>query len=260
MRRRALVLLMRYSMELNEAVERIAGETSGNNEIRVLAHLFVSGPSGRHAVTALTGLSRSGVTQLLERLDQVGLVESARGELDHRTVISALTPLGRVRVRMLEEEFGDYFSSPNPLIKELLDLLQPTGSSPGPATPAMPALAKLDRLGDVGARLTRQFHTDVGLADPRQLLALATLADWGDARPGQLAEVLGLTSGSTTYLVDQLESAGIVERLYGIVPTDRRAVEIRLTASGLAASERLADALFEHADEFAGVLVAVHRT
>lgn len=253
---------MRYSMELNEVVERIAGVTSGNNEIRVLAHLFVSGPSGRQALIALTGLSRSGVGQLVDRLEQVGLVKSCRGTVDHRTVISALTPLGRRRVRTLEGEFSDYFSSPNPLIKELLDLLHPTGSSPqlAPATTLPTALAKLDRLGDLGARLSRRLDSDVGLADSRQRLALATLADWGDARPGQLADVLGLTSGGTTYLVDQLESAGVVERLYGIVPTDRRAVEIRLTASGLAASERFADILFEYADELVEVLVAAHRT
>jgi len=92
----------------------------------------------------------------------------------------------------------------------------------------------------------------------RQRLALAAVAEWGEARPSQLVTELGLTSGGATYLVDGLESAGLVERLYGTVPTDRRSVVIRLTPSGQAASERFSDVVFEHADALAEVLAAAH--
>jgi DNA-binding MarR family transcriptional regulator len=98
----------------------------------------------------------------------------------------------------------------------------------------------------------------IGLSDLRQRLAIAALADWGEARPSQLVTELRLTSGGATYLVDGLESAGLVERLYEMVPSDRRAVVIRLSPSGLVAAERFADVNFEHADELAEVLAAAH--
>lgn len=253
--------MVRYSMELTDLIELVAGAgTSGNNEVRVLTHLFTSGPSDRRALIALTGLSRSGIAQLIDRLDEVGLVTTHRGSADHRTAVSELTASGRRRVRKMEEAFGDYFSSPNPLIKELLDLLQPTSSSVRSAIAPTTPLAALDRLVSFGIRVSAQLDAEVHIPETRQRLALATLADWGDARPGQLADVLGLTSGGITYLVDQLESVGVVERLYGTLPADRRAVLIRLTPSGQTAAQRFADILFEHADELAELLTAAHTT
>ena len=88
----------------------------------------------------------------------------------------------------------------------------------------------------------------------RPRLALATLASSGDARPVQLAELLGVSSGGLTYIVDQLESDGLVQRSYGGVEHDRRAVVISLTQPGDAAAELMADVLYEHADDIAGAL------
>ena len=254
------MLLMRYSLELTDRIERVAGTgTSGNHEIQVLTHLQVHGPSCRKDLIALTGLSRTGVAQLLERLHQLGLVENHADARDHRIVASALTRSGRRRVGQIERAFSEYFASPNPLVKELLDLLSEPASRPSPTTRnATTSLHALGRLGAVGARISSQLDAVIGLTETRQRLALATLADWGEARPGQLAAELGLTSGGATYLVDGLESAGLVERLYGTVPTDRRAVVIRLTPSGRAASQRFSDIVFEHADALVEVLAAAH--
>ncbi len=45
MRRRLLVLAMRYSMELTGVIEQVGRVgTSGNNELRVLTQLFFAGP------------------------------------------------------------------------------------------------------------------------------------------------------------------------------------------------------------------------
>ena len=69
MRRRLLVLVMRYSMELTGLIEQVGRVgTSGNNEIQVLTHLFFAGPWSRQTLIELTGMSRSGIAQLVERL------------------------------------------------------------------------------------------------------------------------------------------------------------------------------------------------
>ena len=70
--------------------------------------------------------------------------------------------------------------------------------------------------------------------------------------------MLGLTSGGTTYLVDQLDAAGLVERRHGAIPGDRRAVVIQLTPRGRDACERFADVLIEHADELVEMLEFAH--
>jgi DNA-binding MarR family transcriptional regulator len=254
------MLVMRYSLELTDLIERAAGVgTAGNHELQVLTHLQVHGASRRQDLIALTGLSRTGAAQLIQRLERLGLVESHESHRDHRMVETELTPLGRRRVKRIEATIGEYFTSPNPLVKELLDLLTPPGSSSSPTTKeTMTSLDALGRIVALGARSSRLIDSAVGLTETRQRLTLATLAAWGETRPGQLSEELGLTSGGTTYLVDQLESAGLVERLYGTVPEDRRAVVIRLTPSGQAASERFSDVVFEHADALAEVLAAAH--
>lgn len=60
--------------------------------------------------------------------------------------------------------------------------------------------------------------------------ALLALEEFlGDAHVGRLADVLGLTHSGAVRLVTQLEADGLAERCTG---TDRRRVEVRLTARG----------------------------
>ncbi len=61
-------------------------------------------------------------------------------------------------------------------------------------------------------------------------VALLALAEFlGGAHVGRLADVLGVTHSGAVRLVAQLESEGLAERRAG---TDRRRVEVRLTAAG----------------------------
>jgi DNA-binding MarR family transcriptional regulator len=248
--------MMRYSMDLSNLIDRVAGVgTSGNNEAQVLLALYRLGSCSRQDLIELSGMSRSGVAQLLERLSRPGLVENYTDPRDHRMVASRLTSSGRRRVDKLIDEVDRYFHEPNPVVTELLDLLPPAG--PFPTTSTTP-LDSLERVADLGVRMSGPLGAVIGLSDLRQRLALAALADWGEARPSQLVTELGLTSGGATYLVDGLESAGLVERLYGTVPCDRRAVVVRLSPAGQVAAERFADVTFEHADALVEVLAAAH--
>jgi DNA-binding MarR family transcriptional regulator len=205
---------------------------------------------------AATGMSRSGVGQVIDRLALIRLIESSQSPDDRRVVLTTLTTAGRNRVIKLEAGFGDYFGTPNPLVDELLDILAPSSriTRQGPGSP----LDTIARLSGLGARLSERISSEVGITETRERLAVATLAEHGDTRPGELADVLRLTSGGTTYLVDQLVADGLAERLYGAMPSDRRAVLIRLTPSGLAASERFADVICEHAGEIVEELTSAH--
>lgn len=253
---RAFLLLMRYSLELSNLVDRVAGVgTSGNNEAQILLALYRFGSRSRQDLIELSGMSRSGVAQLLERLSQPGLVDNFTDPSDHRMVASRLTSSGRRRVVRMIEEVDRYFHEPNPVVAELLDLLPPAASRP---TTSTAPLDSLERFADLGVRMSGPLGAVTGPSDLRQRLAIAALADWGEARPTQLVAELGLTSGGATYLVDGLESAGLVERLYDTVPSDRRAVVIRLSPAGYEAAERFADVMFEHADELAEVLATAH--
>lgn len=51
-------------------------------------------------------------------------------------------------------------------------------------------------------------------------------------RPREVSELAGLSSGGTTKLLDRMERSGLIERTYGELPEDRRAVTIRVTDDG----------------------------
>lgn len=253
-RARATFLFALYSLEITEVINRVVGAgASSNHEVQVLTHLFNAGPTSRRGLRELTGLSRSGVTQLVGRLEELGLVSSVQGADDKREVLCALTRGGRRRLRKLNDALGDYFVSSMSLVKQLVELLtdQPVVAERHErSTP----LEVAGHMGAAGALVSRQLDTELGVHGVRPRLALATLASSGHVRPAQLAEMLGVSSGGLTYLVDQLESDALVQRSYGGVAHDRRAVVIRLTESGRAAAELMAHVLYEHADDVAASL------
>ena len=63
-----------------------------------------------------------------------------------------------------------------------------------------------------------------------QFRMLAVLADMGQARSGQVAQVLGLDASTVTRLADRLTAAGHVTR--GSEPGHRSVVTLELTATG----------------------------
>jgi DNA-binding MarR family transcriptional regulator len=66
---------------------------------------------------------------------------------------------------------------------------------------------------------------------PTDFRALILLDDVGQPlSPKDIAHHLGLTSGSTTALLDRLESAGHIQRMSN--PNDRRGILIRLASGG----------------------------
>jgi DNA-binding MarR family transcriptional regulator len=253
-RARATYLFALYSVEITEVIDGVVGAgSSSNHEVQVLTHLFNAGPTNRRGLRELTGLSRNGIAQLVGRLDELGLVSSTHGLDDKRVVLCALTRSGRRRIRELGTTLEEFFESSAPFVTEIVELLTGERAVVREHQRGTP-LEIAGLMGGAGASLSRRLDEELGVNGLRPRLALATLAVWGTARPVQLADLLGVSSGGLTYIIDQLESDGLVQRTYGDVAHDRRAVVIALTPAGRASAQIMADLLHDHADDLAGAL------
>src|SRR3954452_25419859 len=80
--------------------------------------------------------------------------------------------------------------------------------------------------------------------------ALELLIDSGAATAGKLAEVLGMTSGAVTRVIDRLEQAGYVRRTTD--PTDRRPVGVEGVPERAATLDGLMGSLERAAEQEAG--------
>lgn len=86
----------------------------------------------------------------------------------------------------------------------------------------------LNRRDLASARHRSAVSRRLGLSDS-EMLAVAHLAQRGRLSPSELAELLDLSSGGVTALVQRLELAGHVER--HAHPTDRRSVLLELSGA-----------------------------
>ena len=89
------------------------------------------------------------------------------------------------------------------------------------------------------------------------LLVLCLLDLEGPERPGAIGEVVGLTSGGTTKLLDRMETAGLINRSYGAIEADHRGVQVTLTAEGRRLLRIATGSLIEHLPETTGMLKEV---
>ncbi len=79
----------------------------------------------------------------------------------------------------------------------------------------------------------------------------------GPQRPTRIAELTGLTSGGATKLITRLETAGLVVREVGAVPSDGRAIVVSLTETGNEKVDALVDAIAPHLDALIDELMAL---
>jgi DNA-binding MarR family transcriptional regulator len=251
----ALLQLERYSIQITRFIEDVVGEgAASNHSFLLLMHLFREGPTGPSGLGAAVGVSRASVARLVSDLEAKKIVERVPSPSDGRAVLVRLTPTGRRRVGRVEHGLGMEFGSLAPLAKETIDLLGHGDALHGTPAPEESPLEVAHEMAMAGAQWVRD-HGDV-FGSQRQRTAAAAIAVWGEARPGQLQELLGLSSGGVTYLVDQMVAGGFVEREYGTVTDDRRAVTIKLTDLGREQVRRVALALEANAVPISRALVA----
>jgi len=78
------------------------------------------------------------------------------------------------------------------------------------------------------------------------ILVMCLLDLDGPARPGAIADTVGLTSGGTTKLLDRMEEAGLIHRTYGTIDNDHRGVQVELSVRGRTLLRQATAALVAH--------------
>ena len=114
----------------------------------------------------------------------------------------------------------------------------------------------LNRRDLASARHRAAMSRRLGLSES-EMLAVAHLAQHGRLSPSALAQLLDLSSGGITALVQRLESAGhLVRRRH---PTDRRSVLVELSDELVARAEREFGPLVEDLEQASLELSAEER-
>lgn len=119
-----------------------------------------------------------------------------------------------------------------------------------PRTDALLRLAEYSLLMRMSLRdAVRDLGADPDVLTNSGIVVLIRAGSDDLLRPGDVAELTGLSSGGVTKLLDRLQGAGFIDRRYGEIPTDARGVSIHLTKTGQKLVERLAVAFEGHLGE-----------
>jgi DNA-binding MarR family transcriptional regulator len=110
-------------------------------------------------------------------------------------------------------------------------------------------LLSLARFGDEVSRSMAESTDTPEFLSNAPLLVLCLLDLEGPGRPGVIGDVVGLTSGGTTKLLDRMEGAGLIHRSYGAIDSDHRGVKVELTARGRGLLHSATSAMVAHLPE-----------
>ena len=249
-----LLLGRRMTKSFDELFERAGlGELRGNRSVQVLMLLHDRGPCRPRELQGPTGLTSGGLTKLVDRLAEIGVVEryDRGGAGDGRAVLVRLTRKGHATVRRLRGVIADVHDDVRPTAKEILHLAELAGARPTehppeftdlPSVLARSAVVILSALGGDDDKPDRD--------DFQLLLTLCQIDLLDGCRPGTLVNALGLSSGGVSKLLDRLEAHGWITREYGTLGSDRRAVVLRATPSGERRLREQLVRLVPHIDEF----------
>ncbi len=239
--RQVIIIINRIGREFTRDLDEAGlAEWSSNVVIGVLSTLSLDGPVRPGALLEPTKLTRGGLSNLLERLENDRLISREYGTVpdDRRGAIVTLTRRG---ASMLHD-INDIYAASTAAQKErfnALGALLGTQPSRGGNVPTPTTVDRLEALVRLGAVLEEMFVT-FGGDDPtpaRTTIALCAAGDVGGTRPRAVIRETGLSSGGASQLLDRLDEAGLIVRRFGRSP-DRRAVIVELTARGRSELER----------------------
>lgn len=221
-----------------------ADEIKSNADVVVMITLRIEGPRRPSELIGPTHLTSGGLTNLVDRLCGVGLVRrrDADGD-DRRAVLIELTPDGVEMLDRLARAVGSALRLAAPLLERWRDLFIAAdievGKVPNPGGPPLRRLDQMRRLGAAGRRVFVAWSDVFGLDDPKPnhtVHALWLASKPLGTRPRTISEVTGMSSATTTDLLDRLEQRGLIVRLSD--ESDGRAVVIRPTEAGRSALEQ----------------------
>lgn len=250
---RVLILFRRITQVFDVGIEREGLHAiRGNSEVLVCLSLLRKGPQRPRELQPVSGLTSGGLTKLLDRLEVAGLVQrGVRGrDADGRAVDVRLTPDGRHAVQRMLRMLDDARDDCRPFAKEIVQLAEACGGGPSPdLEPCSDLLVCVSRFGTMLVDAVAGAPDAAPSLEYTSVLVLCHAELEGGCRPGGLMDLLDLSSGGVTKLLDRLESDGLVRREYGSVDADRRAVVVTATAHGRAVMQRALSRVARHLDE-----------
>jgi DNA-binding MarR family transcriptional regulator len=223
----------------------------------VLAVLAQRGAMSQRQLGEVTGIHQTLVVKLVDGLEATGWVARERNTADRRSNALRLTDAGAAALRTLQEELDEadakftagLASDDTARLKRLLHQLLE-------GDPSLDVSALSDRAGYLVARAHRSMRARAELVleplglHPRDFGVLSLLARDQPCSQRHLAQRLGVTPPAVLGFVDNLASAGLVQRTRK--EGDRRSNDITLTALG-------AQLLLQAQDAAAGVQADVVR-
>lgn len=249
-----LAALRELSVPMSSAISRSVGDAyDSNGAVLVLTHLAEHGASRPGELGRVGRLSRGGMSNMLKRFERNGVVERTPGPGDGRSVLVSLTPGGVRLEQRLCEAVTSSLSELRPVVKEAIVLLVELGAT-SPTPPPDPSGVRRRRivvaLAEAGVVLGEVVSAP---GPPTAVLTPAALDAEGPCRVGRVAQMLAITSGGATRVVEQLDGEGLVRRVHGVAG-DGRGVAISLTARGERRLESVADDLSPHLDLLLGAM------
>ncbi len=108
----------------NSVNRQVGFDVSDNQSIALFSRLAIDGTLRPGGIAELTGLSSGGVTKLVTRLEEQGLVSRSHGSIpeDRRAVLVSLTPAGEEIAAEFAGEFQLLMVTMGPIFKEFSHL------------------------------------------------------------------------------------------------------------------------------------------
>ncbi|HYO42888.1 MAG TPA: hypothetical protein VES19_06775 [Candidatus Limnocylindrales bacterium] len=122
------------------------------------------------------------------------------------------------------------------------------------------AMRMLLRVGQVGTVISASLAEGIKSEELVKNDNVAVMADLWVAesrRPAEIQLLTGLTSGGVTKLLDRMEELGVIQRSFGKVPGDRRAIVVTLTPHGEEIVCSMADGILDHLGALRSALATV---
>jgi len=240
-----LIGVLEMTNLFNDAIADAGADAIRSNaDVIVMKTIRLDGPQRPRDLIESTSLTSGGLTNLIDRLCDAGLVRRRRIDVgDRRAVLIELTPDGDDMLDRLARAVGTALRLAVPLLERWHELFTEmgieVGAIPSSGVGTRRRLERLRQLGVIGRRGFLVLSAVFGPDDPapnHTMHVLWLAAKPFGTRPRAITQVTGLSSATTTDLLDRLERRGLIVRLSDAA--DGRAVVVRPTETGRAMLER----------------------
>lgn len=122
-----LLHFVEFGRTITVALEAVTDdpELAHNSSLLTLSVLHLEGPQRPSVLQARTALTSGGVTKLLERLEDRGLVRRRTGMVpeDGRAVVVTITDAGAAQLQRLIQQFSDHMAQVESFTRDATELV-----------------------------------------------------------------------------------------------------------------------------------------